>query len=554
MNNKAIQLAGLSPLKQDDNKEEVRSYELMDFDDLIIRQQFNESRFKSDAVSPAGAISIAQITRQTFNEGIKNNYVPKDTKFEDLAKDDALAEKFQRAYMEDLMTRSWNKGSDVVKQAKALAAYNMGPTRLVNILNEMKADGIDIYSDDMLWVAKLPEYHKHTKGTKKGESIIESMNYVENIMLGGDEIYEKNYKRLYDERFPEEEVIEEKKEELSFFEKMMEAMKDVKAKQQKTEGSLLKLKDPYTGDKMFESPIKSTTVNPISGLSPLKQTEEESFLDKLSSYTDMFDVTALIRKQLAKNLYPRSYSGSMGSGIGFSKKFFDALFGRGDAEDYSTKFDTSYDKIDSYYERTGLDPSRDFSFIAEKERMDLLQMVMGQEQKYNTIQLSRYKPTVGHEKGDKYYRSKATEISIRKSLESNYVESEYDTLGMTNIYRELQEQKPNKKGIKSISKRLDFLEEYNSLGNTTFSLGEDEKGKYISYYDVWDLDPTFNFKKTDLGYYNFASDAPALDIIVSLITDGASISNILGFTPPKIYGRVYLKEVLSEDKIKELTK
>ena len=154
MDNRLMTLAGLSPLKQDDNKEEVRTYELMDFDDLIIRQQFNESRFKSDAVSPAGAISIAQITKQTFNEGIKNGYVPKDTKFEDLAKDDALAEQFQRAYMKDLMSRSWNKGSDVVKQAKALAAYNMGPTRLVNILNEMKADGIDIYSDDMLWVAK----------------------------------------------------------------------------------------------------------------------------------------------------------------------------------------------------------------------------------------------------------------------------------------------------------------------------------------------------------------------------------------------------------------
>ena len=81
MDNRLMTLAGLSPLKQDDNKEEVRTYELMDFDDLIIRQQFNESRFKSDAVSPAGAISIAQITKQTFNEGIKNGYVPKDTKF-----------------------------------------------------------------------------------------------------------------------------------------------------------------------------------------------------------------------------------------------------------------------------------------------------------------------------------------------------------------------------------------------------------------------------------------------------------------------------------------
>ena len=200
-----MQLSGLSPFKQDDV--EVKSYELMDFDTLITRQQFNESRFKSDAVSPAGAISIAQITKQTFKEGIKNGYIPKDTKFEDLAKDDALAEQFQRAYMEDLMSRSWNKGSDIVKQAKALAAYNMGPTRLVNILNEMKEDGIDIYSDDMLWVEKLPEYHKN----KKGEDIIESMDYVQNIMLGGEEIYEIKYKQLYEERFPGEENVKEEK-------------------------------------------------------------------------------------------------------------------------------------------------------------------------------------------------------------------------------------------------------------------------------------------------------------------------------------------------------
>ena len=45
----------------------------------------------------------------------------------------------------------------------------------------------------------------------------------------------------------------------------------------------MKLKDPYTGDKMFESPIKSTTVNPISGLSPLKQTKVFQFTDNVDA-------------------------------------------------------------------------------------------------------------------------------------------------------------------------------------------------------------------------------------------------------------------------------
>ena len=40
--------------------------------------------------------------------------------------------------MTDLLGREWNRGNDQVKRAKALAAYNMGPTKLVNKLNELK--------------------------------------------------------------------------------------------------------------------------------------------------------------------------------------------------------------------------------------------------------------------------------------------------------------------------------------------------------------------------------------------------------------------------------
>jgi hypothetical protein len=181
---------GLSPLKQDD-------YKHIPSDSLTVRQQFNESRFKSSAVSESGAISIAQITKDTFNDGLKKGYVPEGTKFEDLAKDDRLATQFQKAYMDDLLTRKWNKGTEKVKRAKALAAYNMGPTRLVNILNEMKADGINITSD-IDWVDKLPEYHRNRK---TNEPIYESKHYVKNIMLGGDEEYEEEFDRLYKKRF-----------------------------------------------------------------------------------------------------------------------------------------------------------------------------------------------------------------------------------------------------------------------------------------------------------------------------------------------------------------
>jgi soluble lytic murein transglycosylase-like protein len=185
------QLSGLSPLKKDNDPTQIPE------DSLIIRQQFNESRFKSDAVSPAGAISVAQITEDTFNDGLKKGYVPKGTKFEDLAKNDKLATQFQKNYMTDLLNRSWNKGNDKVKRAKALAAYNMGPTRLVEILNKMRADGIDIENNND-WVNHLPEYHRDRK---TDEPIFESRNYVQNVLFGGDDSYEEEFDRLYMQKY-----------------------------------------------------------------------------------------------------------------------------------------------------------------------------------------------------------------------------------------------------------------------------------------------------------------------------------------------------------------
>lgn len=154
-------------------------------DSLINRQQFNESRFKSDAVSSAGATSIAQIMPNTFKDGLKKGYVPKGTKYEDLATDDKLATQFQTNYMKDLLGRDWNKGSSKVKRAKSLAAYNMGPTGLVNHLNAEKKRGVDIYNS-LEWVDGLNK---------------ETREYVLNIMLGGDKEYEDEYNKEHAKKF-----------------------------------------------------------------------------------------------------------------------------------------------------------------------------------------------------------------------------------------------------------------------------------------------------------------------------------------------------------------
>lgn len=167
----------------EEEKVETETSESLISKDIFTRQLFTESAFKSDAVSPAGATSIAQITPRTFKDGLKKGYVPEGTKYEDLAKDDDLAIQFQESYMNDLHNRNWNKGDDKVKVAKALAAYNMGPTGLVKYLNTQKSQGVDIYSDETIkdWVDGLNT---------------ESKNYVNKILFGGDEIFEKDYKRL----------------------------------------------------------------------------------------------------------------------------------------------------------------------------------------------------------------------------------------------------------------------------------------------------------------------------------------------------------------------
>jgi membrane-bound lytic murein transglycosylase MltF len=82
----------------------------------------------------------------------------------------------QRAYMESLLDRSWNKGSEEVKIAKALAAYNFGPTAVVRTLNQAREDGVDIYNS-LDWLERLP---------------LETRDYVSKI-LGYNEKFESEY-------------------------------------------------------------------------------------------------------------------------------------------------------------------------------------------------------------------------------------------------------------------------------------------------------------------------------------------------------------------------
>ena len=130
--------------KENTNKENKKDTPI-DWDEIKIKQAYTESGFNSKAVSKAPAYGLYQITPQTlkeFNDKTGNAY-----KVEDLYNDKINTE-IRDWYMNDLYNREWNtknNPSDSVRATKTIMAYNMGPTSLVNRLNELKAKGYDIY-------------------------------------------------------------------------------------------------------------------------------------------------------------------------------------------------------------------------------------------------------------------------------------------------------------------------------------------------------------------------------------------------------------------------
>ena len=141
-------------------------------EEILDRQVFKESRFNPLAESPAGARGLAQIMPGTESYMKEKGMISED--FDAFNPEDSKMA--QRAYMESLLDRTWNKGSEEVKIAKALAAYNFGPTAVVRTLNQAREDGVDIYNS-LDWLERLP---------------LETRDYVSKI-LGYNEKFESEY-------------------------------------------------------------------------------------------------------------------------------------------------------------------------------------------------------------------------------------------------------------------------------------------------------------------------------------------------------------------------
>ena len=154
--------------------------------EMFIRGMHMESGFNPKAVSPRGAQGIAQIMPSTVAEFRRLGIIGKDEPFDPFDVNDAR--RGQEAYMNYLITR--NEGTDQVRLAKAVAAYNYGQTNLNRYLAKQVKKGVDTMNT-LDWVDELPG---------------ETRNYVNALMFAEFPERKKNYEQqrgLYFERYPD---------------------------------------------------------------------------------------------------------------------------------------------------------------------------------------------------------------------------------------------------------------------------------------------------------------------------------------------------------------
>tara|TARA_R100001369_G_scaffold62076_1_gene89016 strand:+ start:600 stop:1376 length:777 start_codon:yes stop_codon:yes gene_type:complete len=146
---------------------------------------------------------------------------------------------------------------------------------------------------------------------------------------------------------------------------------------------------------------------------------------------------------------------------------------------------------------------------ASIERKNLLNMMLDQDSTENVNPVSSFRPNNSKDEDAIYYSSPVTESYIKDSLKND-----------RNEFLEEFNFDENSSGNPSATAYFSNEKHGNVLGDYTMNMAEDEKGKYISYYDKWDLQPWKTRNK-----------------LVSSVTDLAQ--EVAGINPTELYGRVY---------------
>lgn len=138
-------------------------------EEFKLRQRYAESGFRDNLTSPAGAIGRYQVMPITYKE-----YTQRTGKTGDLL-DPAFNEGLRDWYMDENLPKyeAVKRGnpSDIVREYRKYAAYNMGPGALNKALTKAVNAGVDI-DNTADWVSYLPK---------------ETRDYV-NFIVGGRDI------------------------------------------------------------------------------------------------------------------------------------------------------------------------------------------------------------------------------------------------------------------------------------------------------------------------------------------------------------------------------
>jgi len=180
----------------------------------------------------------------------------------------------------------------------------------------------------------------------------------------------------------------------------------------------------------------------------------------------------------------------------------------------------------------GVDPYTGKPSNEARTRIDLLNMFANKPQQYGTLQPSEYKPSIGAQEGSKYMKSKAIESDILNNMFTQTEQGrkilEYGIRSEADLEKLLTESGlPYEKG------KGGYVMKVPGLGQGTLGVKKDKKGTYLSYSDVWDVDPTSGTS---------GENTNLLSTALGKFAKGGFIS------PQKVYGRIYFDEKTGKPK------
>jgi hypothetical protein len=320
--------------------------------------------------------------------------------------------------------------------------------------------------------------------------------------------------------------------------KLMEPGKDYKFKGKKvTEfpiaqwGKGVPFKDAATQPKNPVNPVRADFSPPIR---PRASFEEQKRIAKLE--LDKYGYTSDQRKSYVQGKSEKAFNNIVPAGYG--------------------DLEQTLDRVERYQKNLGRNPDETLWYSAEEsstgkpiyydlpKRDDAFALYLGLPQKNKSFGISEYQPT--NSKENKYYfKPNYLDENLKNALVSNYFNRKESDVDSKVIMNERN----------SFRQKLDSLEKAgvpwenpinaewyadNPLGDFKMSEGKDEKGHYLSIYDVWDLSP---FKEGKGSSYNNAVPMVLKAFAKTKgydVDDDLEMSKLFGAGKPfEIYDRIY---------------